>query len=49
MSVRLSPFIPEFVDFDRLAEIKCDKLLVEFLRVNTWVKSGLILISLHTQ
>ena len=38
VSVRLSPFIPEFVDFDRLSKIKCDKLLVEFLRVNTWIK-----------
>lgn len=38
VQIRLSPFVPEFVDFDRLAEIKCDKLLVEFLRVNTWIK-----------
>lgn len=38
VQVRLSPFIPEFVDYDRLANIKCDKLLVEFLRVNTWIK-----------
>ena len=38
VSVRLSPFIPEFVDYDRLAAIKCNKLLVEFLRVNTWVQ-----------
>lgn len=36
--VRLSPFIPEFVDYSRLADIKCDKLIVEFLRVNTWIK-----------
>lgn len=38
VQVRLSPFIPEFVDFDRLNGIKCDKLLVEFLRVNSWIK-----------
>lgn len=38
VQVRLSPFIPEFVDYDRLANIRCDKLIVEFLRVNTWVK-----------
>ena len=38
VQVRLSPFIPEFVDFDKLANIRCDKLLVEFLRVNTWIK-----------
>ncbi len=38
VQVRLSPFIPEFVDFDKLNSIKCDKLLVEFLRVNTWIR-----------
>lgn len=38
VQIRLSPFIPEFVDFDILNSIKCDKLLVEFLRVNTWIK-----------
>lgn len=36
--VRLSPYIPQYVDLDRLADIQCNKLLVEFLRVNTWVK-----------
>ena len=38
VQVRLSPFIPQFVDFDALNSIKCDKLLVEFLRINTWIK-----------
>lgn len=38
VQVRLSPYIPEYVDFDKLARIKCDKLIVEFLRVNTWIK-----------
>lgn len=38
VQLRLSPFIPEFVDFDRLNEVKCDKILVEFLRVNGWIK-----------
>ena len=38
VQVRLSPFIPEFVDYDKLADIRCDKLIVEFLRVNTWIK-----------
>ena len=38
VSVRLSPFIDSFVDYDVLANIQCDKILVEFLRVNTWVK-----------
>lgn len=38
VQVRLSPFVPEFVDYDVLANIRCDKLIVEFLRVNTWIK-----------
>jgi len=40
-SVRLSPFIPEFVDLDILASIKCDKILIEFLRVNTFIERWL--------
>lgn len=36
--IRLSPFIPEFVDFKRLNAIQCDKMLVEFLRVNSFIK-----------
>lgn len=38
VSVRLSPFIPQFVDIDKINAIKCDKILIEFLKVNTWVK-----------
>ena len=38
VQVRLSPFIYEFIDFDILNKIKCDKILVEFLRVNHWIK-----------
>ena len=38
VQLRLSPFIPEYIDFDILREVKCDKILIEFLRVNTWVK-----------
>lgn len=38
VSVRLSPFIPQFIDFDVLNAISCDKILVEFLRVNSWIK-----------
>lgn len=38
VAVRLSPFIPEFVDYEKLAGIECDKIIVEFLRVNTWVR-----------
>ena len=38
VQLRLSPFIPEFVDFDILNAVKCKKILVEFLRVNSWIK-----------
>ena len=38
VQVRLSPFIPEFVDFERLNAIQCEKMVVEFLRVNSWIK-----------
>lgn len=38
VQLRLSPFIPDFVDIDRLNAVECEKILVEFLRVNTWVK-----------
>lgn len=38
VQLRLSPFTPEYIDFDILNGVQCDKLLVEFLRVNTWVK-----------
>ena len=38
VQLRLSPFIPEYVDLDVINAVKCDKILVEFLRVNTWVK-----------
>ena len=30
VQVRLSPFIEEFIDFNILNNIKCDKILVEF-------------------
>lgn len=38
VTLRLSPYIPEYVDLDILSKVKCDKILVEFLRVNTWIK-----------
>lgn len=38
VQLRLSPFIPQYIDFDRLNAVECDKILVEFLRVNTWIK-----------
>ena len=41
VAVRLSPYVPQFVDFDRLNSIQCDKIIVEFLRVNHWIKKWL--------
>ena len=41
VAVRLSPFVPQFVDFERLNSIDCDKIIVEFLRVNHWIKKWL--------
>lgn len=38
VSVRLSPFIPEYVDYGILNAIKCDKILVEFLRSNGFIR-----------
>lgn len=37
VQLRLSPYIPENVDLDKLASYGIDKVLVEFLRVNHWV------------
>ena len=47
VSVRLSPFIPEFVNTDIIKAIKCDKILVEFLRVNGWIERWLNLLDLN--
>lgn len=41
VAVRLSPYLPQFVDYERLNDIRCDKILVEFLRVNHWIKKWL--------
>ena len=41
VAIRLSPYIPEFIDIEKLNEIKCDKVLVEFLRVNHWIRKWL--------
>ena len=41
VAVRLSPFIPQFVDYERINRIRCNKIIVEFLRVNHWIKQWL--------
>lgn len=38
VQLRLSPFIPQYVDIDKINAVKCDKILVEFLRANSWIK-----------
>lgn len=38
VAVRLSPFIPEFIDISQINRIKCDKITIEFLRVNPFIK-----------
>ena len=51
VSVRLSPYVPDLVDVDVINNIKCDKILIEFLRVNTWVNrwfSDIADLSKHT-
>lgn len=41
VAVRLSPYVPQFVDYERLNSIRCNKIIVEFLRVNHWIKKWL--------
>ena len=38
IAIRLSPFIPEFMETDKLVGLGIKKAIVEFLRVNAWVK-----------
>lgn len=38
VSVRLSPFIEPFVDTEIVNQICCNKILIEFLKVNHWVR-----------
>lgn len=38
VALRLSPYIPQFVDMNIINAVKCDKVVVEFLRVNHWIK-----------
>ena len=38
VQLRLSPFIPQNVDFEALGALGIKKLCVEFLRVNHWIK-----------
>lgn len=40
VSVRLSPFLYQWVDAGKINRIKCDKILIEFLKVNHWVRKN---------
>ena len=38
VQIRLSPFIPEYVDLEVISKLKCRRAIVEFLRVNPFIK-----------
>lgn len=38
VAIRLSPLIEDFMDFDKLNSLDINKAIVEFLRVNHWIK-----------
>ncbi|HBA69675.1 MAG TPA: radical SAM protein [Lachnospiraceae bacterium] len=41
VAIRLSPLIPEFMDFEALAQLPVKRGIVEFLRVNAWIRRWL--------
>lgn len=41
VTIRLSPLIPEFMDFEELSRIPVKRGIVEFLRVNSWIRKWL--------
>ncbi len=41
VSIRLSPLIEEFMDFNALNSLGINRCVVEFLRVNRWIKGWL--------
>lgn len=38
VALRLSPFIPQYIDFDILNNLDINKIVIEFLRVNSWIE-----------
>lgn len=38
VSIRLSPIIEEFMDFDMLNSLGIEKCIIEFLRINSWIR-----------
>lgn len=41
VQVRLSPFVEEWIDYEKINNIECDKIIIEFLRVNSFIKKWL--------
>lgn len=41
VAIRLSPIIPELMDFEKLNNLGIKKAIVEFLRINSWIKKWL--------
>lgn len=41
VQVRLSPFVEEWINYEKINNIKCDKIIIEFLRVNSFIKKWL--------
>ena len=40
VSVRLSPYLPEYVDVNVINDIECNKILIEFLKVSPFVRKA---------
>lgn len=38
VAIRLSPILDEYMDYSRLNSLGINRCVVEFLRVNTWIK-----------
>ena len=38
VAIRLSPIIDEYMDYEKLNSLQINKAIVEFLRVNSWIK-----------
>ena len=39
VAIRLSPLIEDYMDFDRLNSLGINKAVIEFLRVNSWIRN----------
>lgn len=39
--IRLSPYVPQYIDLNEIIESPCDRVLVEFLRINPYIEKAL--------